>query len=202
MSSETEEGRRYVRLWLHAKASLAGWRRYLNSTAGAALAKNSLLSLSAISFLAVFREGAETVIFYIGIAPSISTGDLLLGVGIAFGLLVVFGSLVFTFGMRVPVAPFLRVTSILIYYLAFKFVGTGVHSLQVAGKISATHADYLPANDFIGLYPTWETAIGQIILLLLGAGGVLYMSFREKQSLRRREGNRGGALKETTEEKE
>ena len=43
------------------------------------------LSLAVLAFLAVFREGAETVLFYIGIAPAIELGDLLLGIGAATG---------------------------------------------------------------------------------------------------------------------
>lgn len=163
----------YVSYWLHSKASLGGWQRYVYERGTAALAGNSMVSLSALAFLAVFREGAETVLFYIGIAPAIETTDLLLGLGIASAALVVCGVLILWLGVRLPLRPFFMVTSALIYYLAFKFVGSGVHALQVSGYVSATPQPFLPSFDLIGLYPTLETTVPQV-LLLLGAALALW----------------------------
>jgi high-affinity iron transporter len=162
----------YVSYWLHSKASLGAWQKYISGRTSAALARNSLLSLAVIAFLAVFREGAETVLFYIGIAPSIAARDLAVGVGVGILGLGILGVLMLTFGLRVPVRPFFLGTSLLIFYLAFKFIGTGVHALQVAGILGVTPASYLPASGVLGLFPVWETAAPQLVLLL-AAGGVL-----------------------------
>lgn len=139
------------------------------------MARNSLLSLAVISFLAVFREGAETVLFYVGIAPSIATGDLVLGLAIGTAGLAVLGVIMLVFGVRIPIRPFFLGTSILILYLAFKFIGAGIHALQVAGIFRATPAAYLPSNGFLGLFPTWETTVPQLVLLL-GAMAVVLVS--------------------------
>lgn len=163
----------YVSFWLHAKASLGAWQRYIREQSTAALAKNSLLSLALIAFLAVFREGAETVLFYIGIAPSISTADLLLGLGAGAASLAVVGVLIIAFGLRIPIRPFFLGTSVLVYYLAFKFTGVGVNALQVAGYLSATPKPFLPSSDLVGLFPTIETTAVQAILLVLGLAVLL-----------------------------
>ncbi len=156
----------YVGHWLHSKVSLDAWHRYIHDKGKAALAKNSLLSLAVIAFLAVFREGAETVLFYVGMAPSISLQDLLLGLVFGAAGLVVIGVLILTFGLRIPTRPFFLGTSLLLYYLAFKFVGTGIHALQVAGVLSASPADFLPENGLLGLFPTWETTVAQMVIVL------------------------------------
>ena len=156
----------YVGYWLHSKSSLTAWRHYIYQKGSAALAKNSLLSLTAIAFLAVFREGAETVLFYFGIAPSIAPEDLIFGLLLGAAGLALVGMLVLVFGMRIPIRPFFLGTSLLLYYLAFKFIGTGVHALQVAGFLSATPADYLPDNGLLGLFPTWETTAAQVAIVL------------------------------------
>lgn len=163
----------YVSYWLHSKASLGAWQRYIRDQSSAALARNSLLSLALIAFLAVFREGAETVLFYIGIAPAITTRDLVLGLGLGAGALVLVGLLIFLFGLRLPIRPFFLVTSVLLYYLAFKFVGTGIHSLQVAGVLPVAPADYLPQNGFLGLFPNWESTLVQAALLVAAAAVLL-----------------------------
>jgi high-affinity iron transporter len=155
----------YMSLWLHAKSNLAGWQRYINEKSDAALARNSLVGLSAIAFLAVFREGAETALFYVGIAPSIATFDLVAGVAIGAVALGVIGVAVLRFGVRIPIRAFFLGTSVLVFYLALKFLGSGVHALQVAGIVPATPRTYLPDISLIGAFPTVETTVVQALLL-------------------------------------
>lgn len=154
-----------VSFWLHGKSNAGAWQKYIRERTSAALATGSLLSLGALSFFAVFREGAETALFYIGIAPSIATGDLLLGIGIALVILLVVGVLVLRVGVRLPLRPFFLVTSALIFYLGFKFVGTGIHALQVAQVLPASGASFLPDLPALGVFPTWQTTLPQLVLL-------------------------------------
>jgi high-affinity iron transporter len=160
----------YMGYWLHSKASLAGWKAYIRAQSTAALQRNSLLGLALIAFLAVFREGAETVLFYVGIAPSISTADLVAGLAVATGGLVVLAVVMLVAGVRLPVRPFFLVATVLIYYLCIKFVGMGVHSLQVAGVAPATPAPWVPSSELFGVFPTWETTVAQLAVLLLVLG--------------------------------
>ncbi|OJW05344.1 MAG: hypothetical protein BGO39_33610 [Chloroflexi bacterium 54-19] len=168
----------YVSYWMHNKSSAVAWNRYIKQRSTAALAKGSLIGLAALSFLAIFREGAETVLFFLGMGSGISAGDLILGLAIGAVLLGILGFLLVVVGVRIPMGPFFRVASILVFYLCFKFVGTGVHALQVGGVVPSTTATYLPENGFFGLFPTWETTLAQVALLLIGAGLVLYNHFK------------------------
>lgn len=170
----------YMSWWLHSKASLASWQRYIQEKATSALARNSLVSLATISFLAVFREGAETVLFYAGIAPAISVGDLAMGLGVGTAALAAIGVAMLAFSLRLPIKLFFSVASVLIYYLAFKFIGTGIHALQVAGITPATPAP-LPGNGFLGVFPTWETTVPQVVLLVAAAAVVLVPRLRMSQ---------------------
>jgi len=69
-------------------------------------------------------------------------------------------------------------TSVLVYYLAFKFVGTGVHALQVAGLLPATPRRSYQHDDFIGLFPTIETTMVQAALLALALGVLVWPRLR------------------------
>lgn len=171
----------YVSYWMHSKANLSTWQRYIRDKTSSALARNSLLSLALIAFLAVFREGAETVLFYLGIASSIALGQLVLGLAIGAGALVAIGVAMIVLGLRIPVRPFFLVASLLIYYLGFKFVGSGIHALQVAGLVPATPSGTLPGIDLIGMYPTWETTAIQVALLAAAVAFVLYERARERR---------------------
>src|SRR6266508_4431694 len=163
----------YMSFWLHSKSNLRAWDRYIRDKSASALARNSLLSLAVIAFLAVFREGSETVLFYFGIASSIATLDLLGGLAAGTAGLAALGVLVLVFGVRVPLRPFFIGASVLVYYLAFKFLGSGIHALQVVGIVPATPAA-VPDIGLLGVFPTWETTAVQIALLA-GAAAVIVL---------------------------
>jgi high-affinity iron transporter len=168
----------YMSYWLHTNANLAGWRRYVQEKMTIALQRNRLISLALIAFLAVFREGAETVLFYIGIAPATALSDLLLGILIALVILVVVGVAVIRYGARLPLKPFFTVASLMVLYLAFKFVGNGIHALQVADVMQATASESLPSISFFGIFPTWETTIAQLALAAVVVGVLTWRRFR------------------------
>ncbi len=168
----------YVSFWLHRRTQIQGWQRYIREKTSAALATGSLFSLATLAFLAVFREGAETTLFYIGIAPSIAQRDLWIGLLIAMAILAIAGIAIMVLGRRLPLRPFFQITSLLIFYLGFKFIGAGIHALQVAGVLPASTSGYLPSVGVIGLYPTWESTTLQVIMLVIAATVVLWLHRR------------------------
>ena len=117
-----------------------------------------------LSFLAVFREGAETVIFYQSfITMSRDTHGMVIGaVAAAVVLLVIFFVIRFT-SVKIPIGPFFLVTSILMSVLVVVFAGGGVHSLIEGDALPATYLQGVPTNDWIGFYPYVECIIAQVI---------------------------------------
>jgi high-affinity iron transporter len=156
----------YMSYWLHSKASLSQWNQYINKKSTKALASGSLWSLAVLSFLAVFREGTEMVLFFIGMASSISLSSLLGGIGIGIGILAVVSYLILKVGVKIPMRPFFLVSSIFVFYLCFKFLGMGIHGLQLAGVLQATPINEMPTIQFFAIYATWENIIPQVILLI------------------------------------
>ncbi|MGG4502932.1 FTR1 family iron permease [Paenibacillus polymyxa] len=152
--------------WLHSKSNAAAWNRFVENSVGNALARGSLWSLFAVSALAILREGAETAIFYIGMAPAIETSQLLIGIGSATVILVVLALAIIKFSVRLPIRAFFLTATILIYYLVFRFLGESIHSLQVAGKLPGHTASSLPSISWLGMYPTWETFDPQALVLI------------------------------------
>ncbi|HLN61479.1 MAG TPA: FTR1 family protein [Symbiobacteriaceae bacterium] len=173
----------YVSYWLHSKSSVAEWNRYIKEKSTAALATGNLLGLATLAFLAIFREGTETVLFYIGMASSIQMQDLLLGLGLGFVVLLVLAVAMLKVGLKIPLRPFFLVSSVLVFYLGFKFTGMGIHGLQLAGLLPATVVPYLPHLDFLALYPNWQSTLPQLLLLLFAAAMVLYTRRRGGKGL-------------------
>ena len=59
--------------------------------------------------------------------------------------------------------------------MAFMFMGKGLHELQMGEALSLTAAKFAPEISWLGMYPTWETFIGQMILVVLFLGALLYI---------------------------
>lgn len=156
----------YMSYWLHSKSNIAEWNQYMKTKSQKALETGRLLSLGVLSFLAVFREGTETVLFIIGMVNQIGTQQLILGILIGFGILAVIAYLMLYVGIKLPMRPFFLVSSLIVFYLSLKFTGLGIHSLQLAGALPSTISSSLPSIAFLGFYPSWQSAIPQILLLL------------------------------------
>ncbi|WP_423143153.1 FTR1 family protein [Priestia megaterium] len=171
----------YMSYWLHSKSSTAEWQRYIQTQSTKAIDKGSLWSLAILSFLAVFREGTETVLFFIGMASSIKLPTLLTGIAIGLVLLIVLSYLILKVGLKIPMRPFFLVSSILMFYLCFKFAGMGIHGLQLAGLLPATQAP-IPTIDFFAIYSTWESVIPQFILLVVAVFAMIWNKKKDKKA--------------------
>ncbi|MFB7159153.1 FTR1 family protein [Lysinibacillus sp. NPDC056232] len=163
-----------VGIWLHSKSSVVSWNRYISKQMGNAISTGSVFAMASISFLSVFREGAETLVFYAGIAPKMETTQFVLGIVVALLILAIFAVVLFNASGKIPVHKFFAVATVLIYVLAFKIIGVSLHTLQLRDSVSTTIVDGLPVVNIIGFYPTVETMIGQVILLLLVIATIIY----------------------------
>jgi high-affinity iron transporter len=67
---------------------------------------------------------------------------------------------------RLPIGLFFTLTAGLMYYLAVSFAGNGVLELQAANWVSITPLDWVPRIPSLGLYPSMETVLAQLVLLI------------------------------------
>lgn len=163
-----------VGIWLHSKSSVSSWNSYITKQIGNAISKGSVFAMASISFLSVFREGAETIVFYAGIAPKMETSKFVLGIVVAVLILIIFAIVLFKASGKIPIHKFFAVATVLIYALAFKIIGVSLHTLQLMDTVSTTIVEGFPVISFIGFYPTVETIIGQAFLLVLILAAIIY----------------------------
>lgn len=158
----------YVSYWLISKREADRWQQYIHGQIDKAVKKGSVYALGFAAFLAVYREGAETVLFYQALALGTSgyTTALLSGFLLALASLVVLFYLMRSATMRLPMGLFFGVTAILLYYLAFVFVGKGMLELQEARWIAVTPLEWAPRIEWLGIFPTQESLLAQVLFLL------------------------------------
>ena len=153
--------------WLHSKSSLNAWQAYIKKHMNKALTTGSFISLFALSFLSVFREGAETILFYVGILPNISTESFALGVGIAVILLAILAVVILKSSVKLPVPTMFKILTWVLYILGFKILGVSVHALQLTAVLPTTIIDILPNIEWLGFYATLQTIIAQLVYIVL-----------------------------------
>lgn len=163
----------YVSYWLHRNADIKKWNSFLGQQSHKASSTGRMISFGFLAFFAILREGLETVLFLIGMAGKMPAGTLAAGIAAGFGLLVVLAWLMLRAGSRLPVRPLFLVSSLVVFYLCFKFLGSGIHSLQMAGVIPPSVEDYLPEMAAISLYPSWYSTLPQLVFVLIGLAVVL-----------------------------
>jgi high-affinity iron transporter len=158
-----------VSYWLLSKVESARWQQFIRERVTTALAHGGRFALGFAAFLAVFREGAETALFFQALVARSEGVMLPVVAGISAGgmVLAVIFSLFHRFGVKIPLRPFFAVTSALLYWMAFVFAGKGIKELQEGGAVSRTPLPGFPYLDPIGVYPTAETVGAQVVLLCL-----------------------------------
>ena len=166
----------WVSYWLITKIEMQKWQSYITGKMSQAVSTGNVFTLGMVAFLSVYREGFETVLFYKALYLSAGEG----GSGIMQGFLAGCICLAAIFyvinklGVRVPIKWFFGFTSVLLYFMAFTFMGKGLHELQMGEALSLTAANFAPEILWLGMYPTWETFIGQGILVILFVGALIY----------------------------
>lgn len=160
----------YVSYWLLSKVEAAKWTAFVKDKMESALSSGSGLALSAVAFLAVYREGFETILFYKALFGSGGNGGtvpVLAGMAAgAVGLVAVY-VVINQLGLRVAMKPFFTVTGVMLYYMAFVFAGKGVAELQEGGVVGLTVVEGVPRIPVLGIYPTVESLALQGLLLIL-----------------------------------
>jgi high-affinity iron transporter len=180
----------YVSYWLLSKMEVAKWNQFVKGKVQDALTSGSGLALASVAFLAVYREGFETVLFYKALfltgGSSAATmpilGGILLGSVVLVGVYVAINR----FGMRLPLKPFFGVTSAFLYYMAFVFAGKGIAELQEGGLLPTTFVPGAPRLPALGIYPTLESLLAQSILLALLLVAVVWTFLIEPRRRRAR----------------
>ena len=166
----------WVSYWLIMKIETQKWNRYITKKMTQALTTGNVFALGMVAFFAVYREGFETVLFYKALylyAGNVNSG-IIPGFVAGCSFLVFIFYLINKVGIRIPLKWFFGATSVLLYFMAFTFMGKGLHELQMGEALSLTPANFSPEISWLGMYPTWETLIGQSLLLIIFLGGLFY----------------------------
>jgi high-affinity iron transporter len=159
----------YVGLWLHNRSHAQAWQAFIREQVTGALGKRTLWAMAGISFLAVYRELFEVILFYETLwaqAGDAQRPAVLGGIGAAIVLLALLGGLILKYSARLPIGLFFSVTSWLLVAMAVVFVGQGVAAMQEAGVLMSTPVDFI-AVPILGVHPNVQGLAAQLAMLVV-----------------------------------
>jgi len=162
-----------VGVWMHGKSKGDAWSAYIRERMSHALSKRSSWFLFLLAFVVVYREVFETILFYAALWSQGAHLAIVAGAGAAVVGLLLIAWLLLRYSARLPIGQFFSYSSVLIAVLAVVLTGKGVASLQETGLVDIRPAVFVPRFELLGLFPTWESVIAQIVVL-----AVLVIGFR------------------------
>lgn len=160
----------YVGFWLHRQTEVGRWTKFVKETIHDALESKNLVVLAGISFMAVFREAFEVVLFLRAIWNDVEVSGqnaMIAGIVLAFILIFVFSYFALKYSQKIPVKRLFSISSTVMAVLSIVLVGKAVHSFQEAGIISASSLPWNLRFDLLGIFATYQTWIAQIIIFIL-----------------------------------
>lgn len=160
----------YVGVWMHSKTSAQQWQAYIQQNINTRLESGTLWGLAGLSFIAVYREVFEAVLFYQSLLTQSSQAQYSsVAIGFALGvvLLALIAWVLVKYSIKLPIAKFFAYTTYLLFALAFVLMGKAVIALQEADLVAIS---VMPINfdiTLLGLKSTWQGFIAQLTVVVI-----------------------------------
>ena len=171
----------YAGFWMHTKTNARKWQEFVTKKIGSYLEKDKMYGLMAFSFMVVFREVFEVILFLKAISLEASANNQsAIGLGSLAALLIlgIIAYIFVRFSKKIPIKQIFLYSSWLVVVLAVILMGKGLHSLQESGWVSVNSIPSGFHADWLGVYPTIETVTGQLVLIMI----VVLVYFWQKKS--------------------
>lgn len=162
-----------VGIWMHQKSLAGRWQAYVRDKLSSALNKSSALMLFTLAFVTVYREVFETVLFYAALWTEGNGTYMLAGLGSGVLILAGVAVLLLRSSARLPISQFFAFSSALVAILATVLMGKGVAALQKVGVFASTPIG-IPRIDLLGLYPSVQTLLAQLLIVAIIVASVAY----------------------------
>ena len=160
----------YVGFWLHNKTEAKKWQQFVHTRITTLLDQEKMFGLASISFIVVFREAFESILFLSSMKMQVdenSRNGIWMGALAAIIAVIVFSYFLLRFAVRIPVRTLFQYSAIIIMILAVVLTGQGVHAFQESGWISETHIPINFQSGILGIFPTAQTYIAQLVMLVI-----------------------------------
>jgi high-affinity iron transporter len=160
----------YMGTWLHSKSEIKKWKEFIELKVNKISKSGNWWGLMLFSFIVVFREVFEVVLFLSALKldiPSGSGSPIQWAVLTSVFIIIAFTILMLHYSKRLPIKQIFKISALTMVILAVVLVGKGFAALQEAGIIGMNLiSDWVRFEPF-GIYPTVQTVAAQILTAVL-----------------------------------
>jgi len=155
----------YMIFWMDRQARK--FKPEIESQLEKAVSQGELITIISLPFLAVIREGVETVLFLSALSAKNSSSVSLLGgiLGLILAVLIVLA--IFVGGKKIPLKPLFQGSGIFLLLIAAGLLAYGVHEFQELGLISEIYAPIWNINHILNE----KVGLGQFLKSIFGYNG-------------------------------
>ncbi len=175
----------YVGFWMHNKSHAAQWQAYIQRQVDTHLTTGTLWGLAALSFVAVYREIFETVLFYQSLltqSDASTYSSVIAGFITGVGLLSILAWLLIRYSIKLPITRFFSATTYLLLALAFVLMGKAISALQEAAVVSISPFPVQVQIEWLGIYSTWQGILAQGLILLMSIALIMISKLQRRAS--------------------
>jgi high-affinity iron transporter len=179
----------YMSGWLFLRQDPKAWMAELRRSAQRALDYGTAFWLGAIAFLAVFREGGETILMLHAAATQGGgwTVGLVSGLVVAAVCLAVIYYLMQKSARLLPLRPVFLVTSAFLFIMGLRFIGGAIQELQEQTVVSNTDLpipEWLRQGlDTLGFNPSWEAAGVELAIAAIAVASTVALRLRRPRAV-------------------
>jgi high-affinity iron transporter len=160
----------YFGFWLHRQTEITRWKKFLEEKVKHAIDNSNLLALASISFVAVYREAFETVLFVraIWIQSGVS-GKNGIGIGLMTAFVIIFALaiLALRYSAKLPMKKLFQVSAAMMCVMAIILSGKAVNAFQATGVLGASLLPFHFNIELLGFYSTMQTLLAQVLVGIL-----------------------------------
>ena len=148
------------------------------------------VGLTLLGFTSIYREGFETVLFLQSLVLQSGNAPVLSGTALGLAAVIGVGVLVFSLQAKLPMKKLLVWTGLMICAVLAIMVGNTVHVLQLVGwfPVHGVAGLELPfwTSLWLGVYPTWEGLVGQVVAVGLVIGSYFLSEALKERGVQRK----------------
>jgi|25_taG_2_1085351.scaffolds.fasta_scaffold01714_7 high-affinity iron transporter len=169
----------FAGVWLHSHSEISKWKHFIKNKINRISETGNGIGLFIFSFIVVFREAFEVVLFLSSLKlsnPDVANPAISWAILTSIIIVAVITVVFLKFTKELPIGKFFKLASYMVAALAVVLTGKGIMAFQEAGYISILPVDFAPRIDLLGIYPNLQAILAQLFVFVI----ILFFHWRNR----------------------
>ncbi|MDT0651210.1 cytochrome c/FTR1 family iron permease [Autumnicola edwardsiae] len=160
----------FAGIWLHSHSEISKWKHFIRNKINRISETGNGIGLFIFSFIVVFREAFEVVLFLSSLKlsnPDVANSAIPWALLTSIVIIAIITIVFLKFTNKLPIGKFFKLASYMVAVLAVVLAGKGIMAFQEAGYIPISPVDFALHIDLLGIYPNLQSILAQLLVLAI-----------------------------------